>query len=118
MRTTPRTAPVRSQKNAPPRPRPAQMSQLPTQLSPELADAADVLSDQLRVHLQRLGFLLEPHTERIERLFLDRLRTLGYEPKQRTALASITPGSAACILAKHHPALKFIEQVEYAGRRL
>jgi signal transduction histidine kinase len=88
------------------------------QLSPELADAADVLSDQLRVHLQRLAVLLEPHTGKIERKFLKRLRTLGFEPKQRVALSAITPGAAAMILAQGHPALKFIEQVEYNGRRL
>jgi signal transduction histidine kinase len=88
------------------------------QLSPELADAADVLSDQLRVHLQRLAVILEPHTEKIERKFLSRLRTLGFEPKQRLALSAITPGAAAGVLAKGHPALKFIEQVEYNGRRL
>lgn len=88
------------------------------QLSPELADAADVLSDQLRVHLQRLAVLLEPHTQKIERKFLNRLRTLGFEPKQRMALSAITPGAAATILAKGEPALQFIEQVEYNGRRL
>ncbi len=57
------------------------------QISPELADAADVLSDQLREHLQRLAVLLEPHTDKIERKFLNRLRELGFQPKQRTALA-------------------------------
>ena len=88
------------------------------QLSPELADAADVLSDQLRVHLQRLAAVLEPHTEKIERKFLNRLRALGFEPKQRLALSAITTGAAASILAQGHPALKFIEQVEYNGRRL
>src|SRR5262249_8621128 len=88
------------------------------QLSPELADAADVLSDQLRVHLQRLALLLEPHTKKIERKFLARLRSLGFEPKQRAALTAITPGAAARVLASGHPPLKFIEQVEYNGRRL
>ncbi len=88
------------------------------QLSPELADAADVLSDQLRVHLQRLAVLLTPHTDRIERRFSNRLRELGFEPKQRLALSGITPGAAARILARKQPALKFIEQVEYNGRRL
>jgi signal transduction histidine kinase len=88
------------------------------QISPELADAADVLSDQLRVHLQRMAGLLEPHSDRIERRFLSRLRTLGFEPKQRTALAAITPGAAARVLARNSPPLKFIEQVEYNGRRL
>jgi signal transduction histidine kinase len=88
------------------------------QLSPELADAADVLSDQLREHLHRLAALLEPHAEKIERRFLRRLRELQFQPKQRTALAAITPGAAAVILARGQTPLKFIEQVEYNGRRL
>ncbi len=88
------------------------------QLAPELADAADVLSDQLRVHLQRLAVLLEPHTEKIEHKFINRLRKLGFEPKQRAALSAITPGAAAGVLAQGQPTLKFIEQVEYNGRRL
>src|SRR6202142_1567855 len=88
------------------------------QISPELADAADVLSDQLRVHLHRLAVLLEPHADQIDRRFLGRLRKLEFEPRQRTALAAITPGAAARILARGQPPLKFIEQVEYNGRRL
>jgi signal transduction histidine kinase len=88
------------------------------QLSPELADAADVLSDQLRVHLHRLAVLLEPHADQIDRKFLSRLRKLEFQPKQRLALAAITPGAAARILSQGQPPLKFIEQVEYNGRRL
>src|SRR5579864_9792490 len=88
------------------------------QVSPELADAADVLSDQLRVHLHRLAALLEPHVDKIDRRFQSRLRTLEFQPKQRAALAAITPGAAARILANGRPPLKFIEQVEYNGRRL
>lgn len=88
------------------------------QLSPELADAADVLSDQLRVHLHRLAVLLEPHTDKIDRKFANRLRQLEFEPRQRHALAAITPGAAARILSRGQPPLKFIEQVEYNGRRL
>ena len=88
------------------------------QLSPELADAADVLSDQLRVHLHRLAVLLEPHADHIDRKFLGRLRKLSFEPKQRSALAQITPGAASRILAQGKAPLHFIEQVEYNGRRL
>jgi len=88
------------------------------QISPELADAADVLSDQLRVHLKRMSRLLEPHTEKIERRFMNRMRQMGIEPMQRAALSAITTGAAANILARNKPALKFIEQVEYNGRRL
>ncbi len=90
----------------------------PVQLAPELADAADVLSDQLRVHLQKLAVLLEPQADSIERRFLGRLRALNLEPKQRTALAAITPGAAARILARGDAPMQFIEQVEYNGRRL
>ncbi len=89
-----------------------------TQISPELADAADVLSDQLRVHLQRLATLVLPHADVLERRFLIRLRKMGFAPKQRVALAAITLGAAARILAPRKLPLKFIEQVEYHGRRL
>jgi signal transduction histidine kinase len=88
------------------------------QASPELADAADVLSDQLRIHLQRLARFLEPHAAKIDRRFVTRLREMGFEPQQRTALIAITPGAAARVLVRDLPALKFIEQVEYNGRRL
>ena len=89
-----------------------------TEISPELADAADVLSDQLRVHLQRLAVCLLPHTEGLERRFAARLKKLGFEPKIRTALTALTPGAAALILGSGGAPLKFIEQVEYNGRRL
>jgi signal transduction histidine kinase len=88
------------------------------QISPELADAADVLSDQLRVHLKKMSRLLEPHTEKIERRFVSRMREMGISPMQRSALSAITTGAAARILARNKPALQFIEQVEYNGRRL
>jgi signal transduction histidine kinase len=94
-----------------------------TEISPELADAADVLSDQLRVHLHRLAVFLLPHAETLDRRFLAKLKkgqfeAKQFEPKIRVALASITPGAAARILASGQPPLKFIEQVEYNGRRL
>ena len=89
-----------------------------TEIAPELADAADVLSDQLRVHLQRLAVFLMPHTEALERRFVAKLKALQFEPKIRNALVALTTGSAARILASGRPPLKFIEQVEYNGRRL
>jgi signal transduction histidine kinase len=88
------------------------------ELSPELADAADVLSDQLKMHLRRLSEFLAPHADRLERRFLQRLRTLKYDRKQQTALAAITLGAASRIIGQRRPPLKFIEQVEYHGRRL
>ena len=89
-----------------------------TEISPELADAADVLSDQLRVHLERLAALLAPHVDRLERRFLRRLQRRKMEPKQRAALAALTPGAAARLFSTGCSPLKFIEQVEYNGRRL
>jgi signal transduction histidine kinase len=94
-----------------------------TEISPELADAADVLSDQLRVHLHRLAVCLLPHAEALDRRFLANLRRDKFGPRQfdskiRVALAAITPGAAARILASGKPPLQFIEQVEYNGRRL
>jgi len=94
-----------------------------TEIAPELADAADVLSDQLRVHLQRLAVFLLPHAATLDRRFLAKLKHRKFEPKQfeskiRTALAALTPGAAARILASGQPPLRFIEQVEYNGRRL
>jgi signal transduction histidine kinase len=89
-----------------------------TELAPELADAADVLSDQLRTQLQRMSSLLERHVEKLDSRFQAKLERLGYAAPQRAALAAITFGNAARILAGGQPALKFIEQVEYSGRRL
>ena len=85
---------------------------------PELADAAGVLSDQLRVHLQRLAVILLPHAPDLERRFLKKLAKFGYDSAVRAALVTLTPGSAAEILAKGLPPGKFIESVEYSGRRL
>jgi len=89
-----------------------------SEISPELADAADVLSDQLRAHLQRLAITLLPHVEQLDRKFVSRLRRMGFEPRIRAALVPLTAGAAARILGAGRPALKFIEQVEYNGRRL
>ncbi len=90
----------------------------PTETTPVLADAADVLSDQLHGHLQRLVSLLAPHAGRLETRFLGTLQKLRFDVKQRSALAAITLGAAARLLATGHPLLKYFEQVEYNGRRL
>ena len=86
--------------------------------SPGLADAADVLSDQLREHLTRLAELIEPHAETLERRFMRLLRNRKLDAKQRSALAAITPGAAARILSDGAAPSRFFEQVEYNGRRL
>lgn len=86
--------------------------------SPVLADAADVLSDQLRMHLRRMAAMLNPHANWIERQFQRRLKALQLNALERGALAAITPGAVARILADGHAPASFFEQVEYHGRRL
>lgn len=88
------------------------------ELPPELADAADVLSHQLKVHLGRLSKLLLPHAERLERRFLQRLRCLKYDRQQRSALAAVTLCTTARMLRQNRKPFEFIEHVEYHGRRL
>jgi signal transduction histidine kinase len=88
-----------------------------TENPPALA-AADVLGDRLQAHLELLADVLQPQIRRLEGRFLERLRRLGYNPRQRKALAAITPGAAAAVLASRRLPPDFIEQVEYNGRRL
>src|SRR2546430_16354095 len=85
---------------------------------PILADAADVLSDQLRAHLVRLSTLIKPHSGYLDERFRQRLRARKYDQKQLKALSAITPGAAARILGGDRPPADFFEQVEYTGRRL
>ncbi len=89
------------------------------QISPELADAADVLSDQLRVHLQRLAVLLEPHADQ------DRPEISGppaaariSSPSRERPWPRSRPAPRRAFWRSGQPPLKFIEQVEYNGRRL
>ncbi len=84
---------------------------------PGLANAADVLSGQLRVHLGKLFLLLRPHEARISRRFRSWLRARHYDARQVKALCGITPAAAAALMNARTPAA-FFEQVEYNGRRL
>jgi signal transduction histidine kinase len=83
-----------------------------------LADAADVLSDQLRIHLERLSHVLKPHAADVDRRFRSRLRQRRFDARQIKALCDITPGAAARIFSSDHPPADFFELVEYSGRRL
>ena len=92
---------------------------MPTvELSPEVADAAHLLGERHSRQLQRFAYSIQPHVEHIDEEFRLRLRSLGFQDRQARALIAITPGAAARLLAQGHPPLKFIEQVEYNGRRL
>jgi signal transduction histidine kinase len=86
--------------------------------NPAALAASDVFGDRLRGHLEVLTKVLRPHLRRLEKRFLERLRRLGYDPRQRKALAAITPGAAAAVISAHHLPPDFIEQTEYNGRRL
>jgi len=85
---------------------------------PVLADAADVLSDQLRLHLERLSVVLTPHTRDLDSQFRSRLRKARYDARQIKALSDITPGAAARIFVEGGAPHVFFELVEYSGRRL
>ncbi len=86
--------------------------------TPALADAANVLSDQLRKHLRTVGKVLLPRLSALETTYLTKLQQLGFEPKQRTALSAITFGNAARLAVRGRRMRVFLEQVEYSGRRL
>ncbi len=85
---------------------------------PVLADAADVLSDQLRLHLERLSVVLTPHTGDLDAQFRRRLRKARYDARQIKALCDITPSAASRIFVAGGPPHDFFELVEYSGRRL
>jgi signal transduction histidine kinase len=65
-----------------------------------------------------MGRLLRQHAKDLERRFLNRLRELKFDAKQRKALAAITPGAAARILAGEQAPVRLFEEIEYSGRRL
>jgi signal transduction histidine kinase len=88
------------------------------QTAPALAEAADILSGQFKVHLQDLAKRLRVRAGGLERRFAARLRELGFDRRQRKALQAVTPGAAARLLARRKPLAAFFEQVEYNGRRL
>lgn len=85
---------------------------------PALADAALVLSDQLKDQIARLAVLLRPHLEGLERRFEASLRRQRFPASHRGGLSAITVGAAARIVARGRPLSDFLEQVEYQGRRL
>jgi signal transduction histidine kinase len=85
---------------------------------PALADAADLLSSQLRAQIRGLARKLKPHARKLERCFIQELRRLGINPLQRQTLVRITLGAAADLLAGRRPLAGFFEHIAYNGRRL
>ena len=86
--------------------------------SPVLADAAGLLSSQVRAQIQLLVRRLKPFVPRLERQFIREMRKLGFTPPQRSALVRITLGATAGLLAGRQPLSAFFEHIEYNGRRL
>jgi signal transduction histidine kinase len=86
--------------------------------NPPALVAAEVLGDRLQSYFELLATALGPAATKLERRFLGRLPRESYDPKQRKALAALTPWAAAQLLSSGRPAKDFIEQVEYHGRRL
>lgn len=94
----------------------------PTQ-STVLADAADVLSDQLRGKLAELASSLAARDARLERRCIEALEAARGElppldARQSAALRAITPTAALLALGQGKQVSQFFEQVEYNGRRL
>jgi len=85
-----------------------------------LADAADVLSDQLHAQLAELAAQLGSRIEDANRVFLQRRRRQTPKEDARVGLAILatTPGAAFRLLQKKATISAFFEQVEYNGRRL
>lgn len=83
-----------------------------------LAQAADLLSGELRRHLSRLAVEIKCGMDELEQAFLAGLRRQGLNPQQCRALAAITAGAAARVLGRRKTLGAFLEHVEYNGRRL
>jgi signal transduction histidine kinase len=83
-----------------------------------LADAAGLLSNQLRTQVRQLAYRLKPYEAKLERQFIKEMRKLGFNPCQRETLVRITLGAAAGMLAGRRTPADFFEHIEYNGRRL
>jgi signal transduction histidine kinase len=62
--------------------------------------------------------LLAPRAAHLLRRFNHILIRRGYDAPRRKALLAVTPAAASLLLAQRRPSSRFIEQVEYASRRL
>ena len=83
-----------------------------------LADAANILSTQLKTQLRRVAKLVRPRAAALDTEYSARLMELGFDRRQRAALKALTFGAAARIVARGRRLQVLFEQVEYHGRRL
>jgi signal transduction histidine kinase len=77
-----------------------------------------VLSDRLRVQLNRLAKLIAPQVPAFDASFRKQLKASGFEPRQIESLTGITAGAAARLLTGGQTPGRFFEAVMTAGRRL
>ncbi len=91
---------------------------MPSDKIPPLAQAADLLSAEFRRRARRLARLLKGHSGALDQAYLGWLERRGLDPLQSKALAAITFGASARLLAQGKSLADFFEQVEYNGRRL
>lgn len=85
---------------------------------PVLADAAQVLSEQLQENLKRLAGLLGPEAARLDRQFRQRLESWQLDPRQSKAICAVTAGSICGLLAGGAAMPRIFEELDYQGRRL
>lgn len=88
-----------------------------------LADAADVLSDQLNQKLSSLAAALSRRAPHLDRRFREAIHAARpslpvLDARQDAALQAIAPAAAFRLLSEGCPIEEFFEQVEYNGRRL
>jgi len=83
-----------------------------------LADAANVLSGQMRSHLRTVAKQIRPQVNSLDNRFIERLTELEFDRPQRMALKALTFGAAARIVSQGRRIQVFLEQVAYHGRRL
>jgi signal transduction histidine kinase len=82
------------------------------------ADAASVLSQQLLEQIRRIGQLLAPVRQKLDRVYVKKIKDLGHAPDRRELLGAITPAAAAAHMASGGTLATFLEHVGYSGRRL
>jgi len=87
-------------------------------LSPVPQPAVPVLTAAALAHARALGRLLAPRSPALLRRFAGVLARSGYNAVRRRALLAVTPAAAAPLLTGRGPMSRFLEQVEYHGRRL
>jgi len=76
------------------------------------------LTGILAAELRQLAGLLGPELGRLQKQLRRRWQSIGFDPKQRKALASVTSLAALEALGEGRFPESFFEQVDYHGRRL